>query len=76
MNEIGPENRRGDIISSLYVAIYLGIGFPIIGIGFGAEWIGLYWAIFIFACFITILAILMSILIARKTKKTINLVLD
>lgn len=68
VNEIAPATRRGDVISSLYVAIYIGVGLPIVGIGFGAELIGLYSSIFIFASLITVLAVSMSIFIATKMK--------
>lgn len=69
VNEVVPESRRGDVVSSLYVIIYTGVGLPVIGIGFIAEWIGLYGAIFIFACFIAVLVILMAILIPTKMKQ-------
>ncbi|MEN1970066.1 MFS transporter [Lentibacillus sp. N15] len=68
VNEIVPASRRGDVVSMLYVIIYIGVGLPTIGIGFGAVWIGLYKAIFIFACFIATLSIFISILISRKLK--------
>ncbi|WP_244504411.1 MFS transporter [Salibacterium halotolerans] len=69
VNEVVPESRRGDVVSSLYVIIYTGVGLPVIGIGFIAEWIGLYGAIFIFAVFIAILVILMAVLIPTKMKQ-------
>lgn len=72
INEIAPANRRGDVVSSLYVVVYIGVGIPTIGIGFGAVWIGLYHAILLFACFIAALAILMSVLIAVKMKQRLE----
>jgi hypothetical protein len=67
-NEPAPPEQRGHVVSSLYIIIYLGVGLPVIGIGFGAESVGLYHAILIYSCLIGALAILMSVLIATKMK--------
>ncbi|OZU88656.1 hypothetical protein CIL03_10220 [Virgibacillus indicus] len=72
VNEIAPANQRGNVVSTLYVVIYIGVGLPTIGIGFGAVWIGLYAAISIFTCFIVALATLMTVWIKVKLKTEIN----
>lgn len=72
VNGIAPANRRADVLSGFYVCIYIGVALPVIGIGFGAEQIGLYWAILIYACFIAIIAILMSFFITLRMKNTLN----
>jgi MFS family permease len=76
VNEIAPPKQRGHVVSSLYIIIYLGVGLPVIGIGFGAESVGLYHAILIYSCLIGVLAILMSVLIATKMKVLVNKKLD
>ncbi|UOQ91451.1 MFS transporter [Halobacillus shinanisalinarum] len=72
VNEIAPANQRGNVVSTLYVVIYIGVGLPTIGIGFGAVWIGLYAAISIFTCFIVALATLMTVWIKVKLKTEMN----
>lgn len=49
INTIAPTERRGDIISSYYVIIYLGVALPITGVGFIALATGLLLAVQIFA---------------------------
>jgi MFS family permease len=59
VNNIAPTDQRGMLVSKLYVVIYLGVGIPIIGIGTLAVILGLFKAIFIFTCIITIITIIM-----------------
>jgi len=37
INQAVPEGRRADVLSSFYVVIYLGVGVPVIGVGFLAT---------------------------------------
>ncbi|WP_242144146.1 MULTISPECIES: MFS transporter [unclassified Bacillus cereus group] len=66
VNKIAPKNSRGDVFSSLYVVIYLGVGIPIIGIGFGAQSVGLYNSILIYTCFIASIIMIAIIIIFLK----------
>lgn len=66
IGQVAPQERRGDVISSFYVIIYLGVGIPILGVGFGAESFGLYHAVLAFACAVAVLGILLVIIISAK----------
>lgn len=46
---VAPADRRGDIVSSYYVIVYVGVALPVIGVGFIALATGLLPAIQIFA---------------------------
>lgn len=52
INEIAPPEQRASILSSFYVIIYLGVGLPILGLGFAGTLIGLYRAIVGFTVFV------------------------
>jgi MFS family permease len=49
VNQAAPEGRRADVLSSFYVVIYLGVGVPVIGVGFLATTVGLLRAVQYFA---------------------------
>jgi MFS family permease len=72
VNEISPVNSRGSVISSLFVVCYIGVGLPIIGIGFVTESIGLFNAILIFACLFTVMNIIIVLLITKKMTRKIK----
>jgi MFS family permease len=44
-----PPDRRADVLSSFYVIVYLGVGLPVIGVGFLATTTGLLHAVQYFA---------------------------
>jgi len=49
VNEIAPEDRRADVASSFYTITYVGVSLPVVGVGFGAELLGLFAAVCAFA---------------------------
>src|SRR5437763_2813445 len=58
VNEIAPENRRSEVVSSYLIACYCGISLPVIGIGLVSQASSAFVADMIFAMFISILAVL------------------
>lgn len=75
VNEIAPPEHRGHVVSTLYIITYVGVGLPVIGIGFGAESIGLYNAILIYSSFVGAIAIFMSVVLATKMKQKLRSIL-
>lgn len=61
-NAAAPPERRGEVVSTYFTSAYLGLAFPVIGVGFAAEHISLQSAIRAFAvvlgvlCVVTLLA--------------------
>lgn len=74
VNEIAPPNQRGHVVSSFYVIVYLGVGFPIIGIGFGTELLGLYKSVLIYVSAAIVLAVIIIVLIRTKLKQKLKLI--
>lgn len=60
INEIAPEKVRGNVISLFYAMSYLGVSGPLLGLGWSAQWIGLFPAV---NMFLTIIAILLVVII-------------
>lgn len=58
VNAVAPEDRRGDILSSYYVTVYVGLALPIIGVGVIALLVGQLVAVQIFASVIVVLCVL------------------
>jgi hypothetical protein len=57
VNEIAPENRRSEVVSSYLIACYCGVSLPVIGIGLVSQASSVFVADTIFAVFISILAV-------------------
>jgi len=57
INEIAPENRRAEVVSSYLIACYCGISLPVIGIGIVSQSSGALVADTIFAVVTAILAV-------------------
>jgi MFS family permease len=72
VTEVAPPEQRGNVLSTYYVMIYLGVGVPVLGVGFGAGWIGLYGAVVAFAGFTGCLGlgVLLAVVLARKQVDT------
>ncbi|MFD5736082.1 MFS transporter [Streptomyces sioyaensis] len=49
VNELAPHNCRAEMLSAFYVVTYLGVGIPVIGIGFLEGVMGLFVAVAIFS---------------------------
>ena len=69
INQAAPEGRRADVLSSFYVVIYLGVGVPVIGVGFLATTFGLLSAVQYFAGAAALLCLLVLILLARPRRQ-------
>jgi len=63
---VAPEEKRADVNSSLYVAIYVGVGLPVLGVGFGAGIDGLFPAVLVFAVVFGVLSLIAALLMARQ----------
>lgn len=63
---VAPEERRGEVNSSLYVVIYVGVGLPVLGVGFGAGLDGLFPAVLVFAVVFGVLSLSAALLLARQ----------
>nr|WP_255434050.1 MFS transporter [Ammoniphilus sp. CFH 90114] len=48
VNEIAPKEVRGNVISIFYAISYLGVSIPLLGLGWGAQWLGLWPAVNLF----------------------------
>ncbi|PST22703.1 MFS transporter [Rhizobium sp. JAB6] len=57
VNKIAPDEQRAEIVSSFYVAMFLGNSVPVIGVGLLTVVASSSLASFVFACVIAILAI-------------------
>ena len=49
LNRIAPEAQRGEVSSSFYIVTYVGVALPVLGVGFGAQAVGLFAAVAAFA---------------------------
>lgn len=72
VNEISPQEQRGHVVSSLYVITYIGVGLPVIGIGFGTEILSLYQAVLIYACIIGLLSLVLIIVIITQMDRRLG----
>lgn len=65
-----PEERRGEVISTFFVVLYIAISIPIIGIGFAASRLGLSTAGVLFSVAVAVLALaaLLSLLLTRRSR--------
>jgi MFS family permease len=58
LNYVAPPDRRGEVLSAFYVAAYLGLSLPVVGIGVLADSWGLATAVLVLSVVISLLAIL------------------
>jgi MFS family permease len=65
VNQAAPADRHADVLSSFYVVIYLGVGVPVIGVGFLATVIGPPAAVQYFAGIVAALCLLVLIILTR-----------
>jgi MFS family permease len=60
-----PSESRAEVLSACYIVIYLGVGLPVVGVGFASNWIGLFAAVMAFATVVGVLCLLVAYLAAR-----------
>lgn len=64
-----PDTRRGEVASTYFVVLYVAISIPVVGIGIGADLIGLRMAAEAFAAGVAALACLaMALLVRRRAR--------
>lgn len=70
VSHAAPAGRHADVLSSFYVTIYLGVGLPVIGVGFLASAAGLLAAVQYFAGVIAVLCLVVLFVLARARRRT------
>jgi len=68
VNQAAPADRHADTLSSFYVIIYLGVGLPVVGVGFLATSAGLLAAVQYFAGAVAILCVVVLLVLARAPR--------
>ncbi|GIH17448.1 MFS transporter [Rugosimonospora africana] len=69
VNHAAPEGRRADVLSSFYVVIYLGVGLPVVGVGFLTTEVGLLVAVRYFAATVAALClVVLAVLAANRDR--------
>jgi hypothetical protein len=66
VNSIAPEQHRGDVTACFYVVTYVGVALPVIGVGFGAQVIGLFAAVAVFAAMLSVSALGLAAITVRQ----------
>ncbi|GAA5187690.1 MFS transporter [Rugosimonospora acidiphila] len=66
VNHAAPPRRRADVVSSFYVVAYLGVGVPVIGVGFLATSLGLLVAVRYFAAAVAALCLFVLIVLTVR----------
>jgi sugar phosphate permease len=64
-----PQGKRGEITSSYFVMLYIGISIPVIGEGAAATAFGLITAGMVFAALVAILAAVALVLLVRSSSR-------
>jgi MFS family permease len=70
INQAAPADRHADVLSSLYGILYLGVGLPVIGVGFLATLAGLLAAVQYFAGVVAMLCVVVLFALARARRRT------
>ena len=52
-----PASKKAETISAFYIIIYLGVGIPVILIGFISEYIGIISSMLVYSVFISVLSV-------------------
>jgi predicted MFS family arabinose efflux permease len=66
VGRVAPPESRAEVLSACYVITYLGESIPVLGVGYGADRIGLYPAVVGFAAVIGGLGLLTALFAARR----------
>jgi MFS family permease len=67
VNRLAPPQRRAQVVSTFFVAAYLGLIIPVVGVGILSRFIGIFWAVFTLAI---ILAAMCLFSLARTATAT------
>ncbi|HEY2671569.1 MAG TPA: MFS transporter [Rugosimonospora sp.] len=68
INQAAPEGRRADVLSTFYVVIYLGVGVPVVGVGFLTTAVGLLVAVRYFAVAVAVLCLIGLAVLVRTRR--------
>ncbi|GAA4517032.1 MFS transporter [Actinoallomurus oryzae] len=68
VNQAAPPGRHADVLSSFYVVLYLGVGVPVVGVGFLATAVGLLVAVRYFAAVTAGLCLMLLLVLARARR--------
>ncbi|MGI5228822.1 MFS transporter [Actinoallomurus sp. CA-142502] len=68
VNQAAPPGRQADVLSSFYVVLYLGVGVPVVGVGFLATAVGLLAAVRYFAGVTAALCVVVLLVLARTRR--------
>ncbi|GLY87070.1 MFS transporter [Actinoallomurus iriomotensis] len=68
VNQAAPPGRHADVLSSFYVVLYLGVGVPVVGVGFLATAVGLLAAVRYFAGVTAALCVVVLLVLARTRR--------
>ncbi len=66
LNGIAPEQQRGDVTAVFYVVTHVDVALPAIGVGFGAQVVGLFVAVAVFAALVGAGAVGLAIATIRQ----------
>jgi MFS family permease len=66
---VSPPDKRGEITSSYFVVLFVGISIPVIGVGAAAKAFGLVASSTVFAALVAILATVALLLLARTGRQ-------
>jgi len=69
VNQHAPAQRHADVLSSFYVVIYLGVGVPVVGVGFLATVIGLLPVVQWFAAVTALISVAALTILARPGRR-------
>ena len=70
LNGIAPKQRRGDVTAAFYVVTYVGVACPVIGVGFGAQVVGLFAAVAVFAALVGATALGLALATVREMARS------
>lgn len=63
---VAPAGSRAEVLSACYVVTYLGESVPVLGVGYGADLVGLFPAVSAFAAVVGVLGVLTALLALRR----------
>jgi F0F1-type ATP synthase membrane subunit c/vacuolar-type H+-ATPase subunit K len=67
VSEASPEELRGEVTSTFFVTLYVGISLPVIGEGALAGAVGLVTAGIVFSAAVALLAVVALVLLLRRS---------
>lgn len=65
VGRMAPSESRAETMSSCYVVTYLGLGLPVVGVGFAAGALGLFPAVAAFAAVVGFICLLVALSTSR-----------